>query len=182
MSRKFSKHQVILAVAVVFLAELLHVLWEHFNAGVISHHLLNSSDMASISNWWGLLWLPLLTLISIRFLQKRKSETITITAGFIGSLIYAASFAFCFSSGYEAATSILFPGMLLISILVPIYRAEYLLGFVLGMTFTLGAIIPSIVAGVLGLLSAFVHLILRPLLLRLFRRLRKLRPTSSDAP
>ncbi|MFT5100116.1 MAG: putative membrane protein [Planctomycetaceae bacterium] len=63
---------------------------------------------------------------------------------------------------------------------VPVYRAEYLFGFVLGMTFTLGAIIPSIVGGVLGLLSAFVHLILRTLLLSLFRRLRKLRPTSSD--
>ncbi len=33
---------------------------EYFNGGVVSHNLLAREDLPAISNWWGLLTVPLL--------------------------------------------------------------------------------------------------------------------------
>ena len=34
------------------------LLWDHFNGGVPSHHIMHQKDLPAISNWWGGLLLP----------------------------------------------------------------------------------------------------------------------------
>ena len=47
--------------ALVFAAA--HLTYEHFTGGVRSHHVLNRPDLPAISNWFGLLTLPLLGVV-----------------------------------------------------------------------------------------------------------------------
>jgi hypothetical protein len=41
----------------------LHLAYEHFTGGVQSHNLLNRPDLPAISNWLGLVTLPLLGVV-----------------------------------------------------------------------------------------------------------------------
>ena len=161
-------------------AELAHLLWEHFNGGVISHHLLNRSDLPAISNWWGIFLLPLLTWITVYFIEQRSSKHLSDTSkvssvhknailGSCSAFIYGACLAFCFANGYQTALSYLFPGLFLLALLLPVFRAEFLLGFVLGMALIFGAILPMIVAGVVALLSSFSHLVVWPFSVRFWK-------------
>jgi hypothetical protein len=165
-------------------AELTHLLWEHFNGGVVSHHLLNRSDLPAISNWLGLFALPLLTWITLYFLELRSSkysknaEIISSVSknaifGCSAAFLYGACLAFCFANGNETAMSYLFPGMFLLALFLPVYRAECLLGFVLGMTLIFGAILPMIIGGVVVLLSSFCHFVLWPFSVRFWRFIRR---------
>ena len=47
------------------------LIWNHFHGGVLSHHILHQEDLPTISNWWGGLILPLLTLLLTYRIQKR---------------------------------------------------------------------------------------------------------------
>ncbi len=160
--------------AVVMLAGLAHITWEYFNGGVQSHHFLNRSDMPAISNWWGLLLLPTLTWLLTGRIQKRmasKNETTakfsaSIFAGFVGSLLFGILLSISFVNNYETVAEFLFLGMFLLALLLPIYRAECLLGFVLGMTFTFGVVLPTIIGSVIAAVSATLHLLVYPFLVR----------------
>lgn len=77
-----------------------------------------------------------------------------------------------FTGGYETLLSWLFQGMVVLALLLPGYRAECLMGFVLGMMHTFGALLPTLVASAIVLASAVVHLGVRPLLARLWIRIR----------
>ncbi|MFP7722360.1 hypothetical protein [Lysobacter sp. A3-1-A15] len=61
-------------------------------------------------------------------------------------------------------------GLLLSALAVRAYRIEYLLGFVLGMAFTFGALLPTLIGGCIALLSAAVWLSVWPLLARVLRK------------
>ena len=55
------------------------------------------------------------------------------------------------------ALAYLFLGLIVAALLVPVYRAEYVLGFMLGMTFTFGAVLPSLIACMLATFSRVTH-------------------------
>jgi hypothetical protein len=55
----------------------------------------------------------------------------------------------------------MFLGVSVIALVLPIYRAENVLGFVLGMTFTFGAVLPTAVGSVVAMLSAASHRLVR---------------------
>lgn len=155
--------------ACALLAELAHLGWEHLHGGVAAHHLLNRADMPAISNWWGLLLVPAITWFLVGRIQRRmsmQSRTFAsehrippaVLAGFVGALAWGAALALAFTMKY-AGVSYIFLGLFAISVFVPTYRAEYVLGFVLGMTFTFGAVLPTIVAMVIASFSRVVHLL-----------------------
>ena len=149
---------ILTALALVF--EMAHLCWEHTHGGVLAHHLLNRADLPAISNWWGLLLIPALTWhlagrMQRRLVQRGASRQ-AVLAGFFASLAYGAALALAFSMGQEIVTY-LFLGLFVIALLVPAYRAEYVLGFVLGMTFTFGAVLPTIIACVIATFSRLTH-------------------------
>ncbi|MDQ6769716.1 MAG: hypothetical protein M3Z54_06985 [Gemmatimonadota bacterium] len=162
----------------VLLAEGAHLTWEHFHGGVVSHHILHRSDMPAISNWWGVLLLPALTWFLTGRIQKRLAldsagKGTTVVLGFVGSLLYGILLAVSFTNHFESIASYLFQGMLLLAILLPVYRAECVLGFVLGMAFTFGAVLPTVAGSIIGAVSAVMHLAIRPGLVRLWNSLKR---------
>ena len=190
MNEQQAKRIRIYLTVAVLLAEIGHLAWEHFHGGIASHHFLNRADMPAVSNAWGLLLLPVMSWFLGGIALRRSMATaaaVTINApggqaeaaglargvfvGFFAELLFGASLAATFSLGYQDVTSILFFGMLLLALVFRVYRAECVLGFVLGMTFTFGAILPALVASVTAVISAVAHRVLYPLARRVWMAL-----------
>ena len=166
-------------VAVVLLAELAHLVWEHLHGGIVSHHLLARPDLPAVWNGWGLVLLPALAwFVSGRVARRiarhaapRRAER----AAWLGSVIAAAigaALSIAFVSGIEDAAFAVLVSALVLGLLLPAYRAECLLGFVLAMTFTFGAVLPLLIGGIVATVSAIAHLGLYALARRVWRRTR----------
>lgn len=162
-------------LTIVFLGgELFHLGWEHTHGGIVAHHLLANPDLPAVSNWWGALLIPLLSWwlvgrIQDRVARRRDSRAgggIPPWAGFVGALAYGAllSTLFAFGSGL---VDYLFLGLLALGVVVRLCRPEFILGFVLGMTFVVGAVLPTmfalLVAGYSWLLHALYGVVRRRL-------------------
>lgn len=171
------------ATGLVFLAEGAHLLWQHFHGGVVSHHFLQRADMPAISNWWGALLLPALTWFLLGLTQKRlgagaaapeagSQSPQSAALGFAAALLLGILLSVAFTLGLESASAFLFFGSMVLGLVLPVYRSECLLGFVLGMAFTFGAVLPTVIGSVIAGVSAVVHLGLRPLVLRAWRGMR----------
>lgn len=151
--------------SIVFVGALLA--HEYLNGGVRSHHLLDRRDVPAISNWFGLVVLPVLGwLLGTRLRIHLTSVTGNASSVGIGiplvcSLLYGAALATSFELGASAASSGLFLGLFLLAFVLPIYRTEYIFGFVVGMAFTFGAVLPVLVAAVVAAVSALVHFAFR---------------------
>ena len=190
MNEQQAKRIRIYLTVAVLLAEIGHLAWEHFHGGIASHHFLNRADLPAVSNAWGLLLLPVMSWFLGGIALRRSIATaaaVTINApggqaeaaglargvfvGFFAELLFGASLAATFSLGYQDVTSILFFGMLLLALVFRVYRAECVLGFVLGMTFTFGAILPALVASVTAVISAVAHRVRYPLARRVWMAL-----------
>jgi vacuolar-type H+-ATPase subunit I/STV1 len=166
--------------------ELAHLGWEHLNGGVAAHHVLNRADLPAISNWWGVLLVPALTWFLVGRIQRRISKQApynpglppVVLAGFLGSLVYGAALALAFTMNYGAVTYI-FLGLFAVSLLLPTYRAEYVLGFVLGMSFTFGAVLPTVIALAVASFSGLLHFLFGAVW-RFIRNDRSPRPLSRN--
>jgi hypothetical protein len=150
--------------------------WNHFHGGVPSHHILDNENLPAISNWWGGLLLPLLTWFLLYRIQKRlihendeqskkSKSSITILYGFIGALLFGILLSAFFTFGYSDIPGYMLLGLLLLALCFPVYRAECILGFVIGMTFTFGAVLPTAVGSLLALISAVLYLYVRPFII-----------------
>lgn len=165
-----------LALTVFVLGAQLGMLaWEHFHGGVRAHHLLANPDLPAVSNWWGLLLLPVLTWWTVGRAQRRSERAALagqpvrpapLTA-FLCALAYGAMLAGLFAAG-SPLVDYLFLGLLALALVVPLWHAEYLLGFVLSMNFVAGPILPAMFGALIALLSWLVHTAARAL----WRRLR----------
>ena len=177
--------------AAATLAELANLAWEHLHGGIVTHHLFARADLPGISNAWSAWLVPALAW----FLTGRMQRRIALHAGgvraraaiyrkmavgLVAGLLFGVGIAVSFTGGYETALSWLFWGMFVLALLLPGYRAECLLGFVLGMMHTFGALLPALVASVIALASAALHLGVRPLVVRSWVRARG--PGGHPAP
>lgn len=176
--RKISAYFISLVVIFVF----CHLLWEHLNGGVVSHHLLNRADYPSISNWWGIIILPCLAWFSATRIKKRirfhsdaeaAADAIPngILAGFFTMLVLSALQSGAFLFGYEDVTLYLLLTTFAIGLFFPLYRAEAIVGHVLGSAFVFGPVIPLIVVLIIATVSALSNVCLKPMVLHLARYL-----------
>jgi hypothetical protein len=160
-----------------FAAEVAHLGWEYTHGGVRAHHLLANPDLPAISNWWGLLVVPLLVWFLVGRIQRRAATLVqaggqerfrTIAQARFGvSLLWGGALALAFTLGHPSVTWIFF-GAFAAALVAQAWRAEYVLGFVLGMSFTFGAVLPVLVASVIAACAFAVHLLFRTAL-RLLR-------------
>jgi hypothetical protein len=163
---------------VVLLAAMAHLAWEFFHGGVQTHHVLQRRDLPGISNWWGLLVLPTLAWFLVGRIESRvaaASRSIfdrAVVIGAIGAIVFGVLLSTAFSFRQEDVAFYVLVSILLMAIVLPVYRAECVLGFVLGMTFIFGALLPTAIASVIALISASLHLLLYPLLGRAWRAIR----------
>lgn len=166
MNAKYSRVRWTIAVLVT-VAEMAHLLWEHFHGGIRHHHILDRADLPSISNAWGIILLPALAwILSGRFLGRAAASGTARSVGFIafGSIAVGAALSAAFVYGYDTATSYIFMGCILSGLVLPVYRGEYVLGFVLGMTFTFGAVLPTFAALFVLVISVVAHHLVYPAL------------------
>lgn len=157
----------------VLLAEACHLGWEFFNGGVRSHHLLASPDLPEFSNWWGIVWLPALTWFAVGRVRHRtaseassaglaKRLSMASAVGFVGALLVGSALSLTYFFDYSAAPSYIFFGVIAVALFLPVFRVECLLGFILGMTFTFGAVLPTIIGSLIAALSALSYFGVRP--------------------
>jgi hypothetical protein len=165
--------------------------WKHLHGGVASHHLLHRADLPAISDWWGGIVIPVLTWIALGrihgLMVARRDDGSTGAStyprssivGFAGALLYGILLAASFTLGYPDVTTAVFQAAFLLALFVPLYRAECLLGFVLGMTVTFGAVLPTLFGSIVAGVGAVLYLYVRPALLRLGSWLLAARPSAA---
>jgi len=148
------------------------LVWQHFHGGVPAHHFMQRADMPAISNWWGALLLPALAWFLVGRVDQRHARCYpaAVPLGFAGGLLCGVLIATLFTLGYEDATGNVVLGMFAVALLYPVYRAECVLGFVIGMSYTFGAVLPTLFAGVFVTLASILHHVPR-FVLRLALRL-----------
>lgn len=149
--------------------------WNYLHGGVPSHHILAREDMPSISNWWGGILLPVLTWFLLYRAQKRLNllaakksmgeVKVKVAIGFGVGLLFGLLLSIFFVLGISEL-----PGYMILSVFIgalffPVYRAECLLGFVIGMTYTFGAVLPTAIGSMLALVGALIYLLIRPAIL-----------------
>lgn len=158
------------AVAIVQLA------WEASHGGIQSHHLLARADLPAVSNLWGLATLPALGWLAAHFVRRRSANSELAVrravAAFACTLTVGGSLAAAFSMGLEDISGGLFVAAILAGLVVPTYRAEYLFGFVIGMTWVVGPVLPVIAGTFAAIVSVLAHFVLRPAAVGLYRKLR----------
>lgn len=160
--------------ALIALAEAAHLGWEHLHGGIVSHHLLNDPTMPALCNGWGLVALPALAWLASNRAFHRAGNTWRLHRPFalrlLSALLAGLALSVAFSLGREDIAGVVLIGLLLSALAMRVYRIEYLLGFVLGMAFTFGALLPTVIGGCIALLSASVWLGVWPLLRRSLRK------------
>jgi len=154
--------------------------WNYYHGGVPSHHVLAREDLPLISNWWGGFVLPLLTWFLLfrinKRIQKNKGEgeltelPLKVVYAFAAALLFGVTLAILFSLGYKEILGNMLIGIFILALFRPVYRAECLLGFVLGMTYTFGAVLPTAIGALLVVICLAMYHVLRPafLFLRIF--------------
>ncbi|MEO6279968.1 hypothetical protein [Roseateles sp.] len=146
----------LILVSLALLAEACHLGWEALHGGIVSHHLMQSDALPGLSNAWGVLIVPALAAWAAGRLLRpgvAARNWLPVTLGFALPLLLGAALSLAFQLKLQALTEAIFFGLLLLALLVPAHRPESLLGFVLGMSWTFGAVIPTLVGGVIAGLS-----------------------------
>jgi hypothetical protein len=174
---QFLKQRIIFTSVVT--AAIGALLWySYLHGGVPSHHILNKKELPAISNWWGGLLVPLVTwgLLSGIMLRLAKNPVSQIPHsvywGFIGAFVFAVAISVLFSYNVHKVPGLLLQGALVLSLFYPIYRAECLLGFILGLIYTFGGVLPVGIGAILAGIGAILFLIIRPAALYIFQKLK----------
>ena len=153
------------------------LIWDHFHGGVPSHHMLQNEDLPEFSNWLGGILIPLLTWFLFYRVQKRIGNDLTvfkfsvnILYAFIAALSFSLLLSVFFTLGYLEIPFYMIVSLLVLTLFLPIYKAEYFLGFVIGMTFTFGGVLSIGIISILSLIGAILYRIVKPGLLFIIAR------------
>ena len=173
------KYPIIIAA---FVLTALFVLREHFFGGVITHHLLADPELPGASNWWGLLTVPILTWIVVSLIGRRqnnsdeskqniKKDNVQIIKRFLIALGFGTLFSVLWEFRLEEILQYLILLPVAIAFFVRVHWPECLLGFVLGMMYAFGGILPILVGIVLMLLSFIAYKVIRGGILLIARKI-----------
>ena len=160
----FSKNHRVLITLVVTALTLAHILWDHFNGGIPTHYLLHDKNLPGIPNWLGALVLPFFTWLLLYRVSKRvnsddsKENLKLITLRFVAALIVSIAVAFCFTFSIDIIDYIML-AIFALAFVFPLYKSEFLLGWVLGSAFTFGAAIPMGFGSLLALICFIFYFI-----------------------
>lgn len=162
----FQRIPVLLPLVALAFASV-HLAFEYFTGGVKGHHALNQSDLPVISNWLGLLTLPLLGFaLWLRIRSQVSREYLagfprSVLAALVGGCLYGVVLSVAFELNATVIMNAASVGFLVLAVALPVYRVEYITGFVVGMTFTFGGVLPLLVALVVAAISFAVRYLVR---------------------
>lgn len=167
----------LLFVLIVSLLLLSTIVWDYFHEGVPSHHFLADEDLPQVSNWWGLLTIPLASFYLLKRVRKRvdfsginPTRMRIFLLPFGVSFLYGVCLALAFTVGREDVSGILFQLIFLIALFFPIYRSEYILGFILGLTYFFGGVLPVMISAIIATISYLIFSYIRALILFFLRK------------
>ena len=176
MQNKKSVPTKILTTVTITILILGLLIWQHFHGGVPSHHILQQEDLPEISNWWGALLLPVLTWILWGRIEKRlnkqgsstqlANQNTKIIGLLLLGLILGLSIAVSFTYDYNFFLDNVLYVFLVLGFFLPLYYAEFILGFILGMTYTFGAVLPTVFILIIAGFGFLLYRLLRPLVLK----------------
>jgi len=189
MNNKYFFKLRLYVTGIITLAIWALLAWDHYHGGVPAHHILAKEDLPSISNWWGGLLIPVLTWFLLYRIQKRIDKTNSqnreahislkpILYRFFGALLFGIALSAFFSSGNTDMPGYMILAIFPLALFLPIYRSECLLGFVIGMTFTFGGVLPIGIGSILLLLCAILYLLIRPAILYVVSRVASMRSSN----
>jgi len=153
------------------------LLWDYFHGGVPAHHLLDQPDLPVVSNWWSGLWLPLMTWVLLGKIEQRmekfvnenagspRAVVVRFAAGLACGLAITVSFVTKFTLFLENVPYLL----VALGFFLPLFFSEFILGFVLAMTYTFGAILPSAFIFIIALVGWVPYRVIRPRLVKWIR-------------
>ncbi|NND80052.1 MAG: hypothetical protein HKN53_09140 [Maribacter sp.] len=161
-----------------FLVVGLCLALEHFTGGVVTHHLLARDDMPGVSNYWGLVSVPLLAFVVAYVIHRNRYKKTTseeklkqhedvVFKRFIAALAFGITISLLWELRLESVLPYLILLPLLLAFFRPVHYPECLLGFVLGMVYTFGGILPILIGTVLLIIAYLINRIIR-LLKRVF--------------
>ncbi|HLK29223.1 MAG TPA: hypothetical protein VKT28_11650 [Puia sp.] len=173
---------IITVVISVLIFSLL--IWDYFHGGVPRHHLLNQKNLPAISNWWGAILLPVLSWILLSRIKSRIEKQTTsdsqyqllvknILMRFAIGLIFAMLLSFSFVNDYKPFLDNVLYIILVLSFFIPIFFSEFMLGFILGMSYTFGAILPTAFILIIAAIGFIIYKFIRSFILKLIRMSRK---------
>lgn len=156
--------------------------WEYFHGGVVSHHILMQKDLPAISNWWNGLLLPILTWVLASRVERRlnrQKETSRpsnksvrkIVGLFLLGLVLGVLLSVSFVNDYKPFLENVLYLIIILSFFIPIYYSEFILGFILGMTYTFGVIIPTVFILLFALIGLVTYRLIRPAVLKLVAKI-----------
>ncbi|NER15720.1 hypothetical protein [Spongiivirga citrea] len=164
-TKTLDKLQYILPLVVLILFSC-QLAWDYHHDGIPRHYLLHDPNLPSFSNWWGLLTVPLVSFFLIyrsrQRIHKNNWQLVPYESRllFILGLIVAVSFSIGFNQDW-AYLHYFALSLIVASLFIPLYKSEFLVGFIIGMVFTFGAVLPIIIGIVYAALFALCYLVIR---------------------
>jgi len=127
-----------------------HIAWDHFHGGIPTHYFLHDDNLPGIPNWLGGIVLPFFTWFLLHRIHKRIDASAAEVAS---ESLRSVIMRFLLAMGIAIVLSLFFtleiglidyimPTIFILAFFFPLYKSEYLLGWVMGSAFTFGAIIP----------------------------------------
>jgi len=91
---------------------------------------------------------------------------------FSGALIFGIVLSILFTLGSDAPGYMMI-GIIVLSFFIPLFRAEYLLGYILGLAYTFGAIIPIVLGSILATLFFIAYKFVRAGMLFIMSKIKR---------
>jgi len=156
MKLKIPQKIKIFITIVVTLLVWAHIAWDYFNGGIPTHYILHDANMPGIPNWWGGIALPIFTYIVTSLIRRGEGEDQqrlwkNVFLRGLAGVLFSVCIAVFFMIGSPISDYMML-ALFACGFLLPLYKPEYLLGYVLGAAFTFGAIIPIIAGPILLLI------------------------------
>lgn len=151
------------------------LLWQYFHGGIPGHHFLADKNMPLVSNGWGALVIPVFIWLLMFRIETRLFKTKDIIDfpntslyAFLGALLFGISLGLSIYYQFKIFSGNVPLILFVLALFVPTYRSEYYLGFVLGLTWHIGGVLPVLVGSVFVLFSAGIYIYLRKWILFIF--------------
>lgn len=148
--------QLCVAASVLFIAAQLA--WQWGQGGIVAHHVFADPARPAISNAWGLLLMPLLGVLTA-FRMQQAVMPAKLWANMCWAFLYGGLIAVLYVSQQE---TMLIGAILLtfgLALWLPLYRAEYLLGYIAGLSFAFGPVLPLVPAAPAMIIALIAMLI-----------------------
>jgi hypothetical protein len=100
--------------------------------------------------------------------KKEQNHTII---RFVLGLLLGILLAVSFTRGYQLFLDNVPWILLALGLLIPIFYAEFMLGFILGMTYTFGGVLPTVFIFIIASVGFLLYKFIRPLFLKVANNL-----------